>query len=127
MAKRTQEQLLADIAKPKVLELLKKVCNKKLEQLGSDYPDRETQTWAVQLEEAKAYLADNTVDTPFILAALREGETVQDYAQLIVANNAAWSNFAGSIVKLRRDFERLIENASTFQELEQLEAQLKAL
>lgn len=127
MAKRTQEQLLADIAKPKVLKILKDVCNKKLEQLGSDYPDRETQTWAVQLEEAKAYLADNTTQTPFILAALREGETVQDYAQLIVANNTAWSNFAGSIVKLRRDYERLIKNASTFQELEQIKAQLKAL
>lgn len=127
MAKRTQEQLLADIAKPEVFELLKRVCNRKLEQLGSEYPDRETQTWAVQLEEAKAYLSDNTSPTPFINAAITGTETVQDYAELIVANNAAWSNFAGSIVKLRRDFEKAIEACTTLEELKAVELQLKGV
>lgn len=95
-------------------------CNKALEQLATDYPERESQTWPVQLEEANRYLADNTSPTPFISAALDEGETVDEYANLIVSNNAAWSDYAGKVVLKRRTFEQRIKSATTVQELNQI-------
>lgn len=77
------------------LKALFNYCDTQLELLATDYPEREAATWPVQLEEAKAYLADNTAPTPFINAALTDGETVEHYANLIITNNAQWSAFAG--------------------------------
>ena len=95
-------------------------CNRALEQLAVDYPERESQTWPIQLEEANRYLADNTSPTPFISGALNEGETVDDYANLIVSNNAEWSGYAGKVVLKRRSFEQRIKAATTVQELDQI-------
>ena len=101
-------------------------CNKALEQLAIDYPERESQTWPVQLEEANRYLADNTSPTPFISAALNDGETVDDYANLIVSSNTAWSDYAGKVVLKRRTFEQRIKDATTVQELDQIVSEINA-
>lgn len=124
MAKRTQEQLLADIAKPEKLKELFTYCDNQLELLATSYPEREAATWPVQLEEAKAYLSDNTASTPFINAALTDGETVENYANLIITNNAQWSTFAGSIVKHRRNTEKAINEAETEDEIEAIKVTL---
>ena len=110
-------QPLIESLKEKAMQSLFANCNKTLEQLAINYPARESQTWSVQLEEANRYLADNTSPTPFISAALREGETVQQYAELIVSNNMLWSDYAGKVVLKRRTFEKRINTATTTQEL----------
>lgn len=106
------------------LKALFNYCDTQLELLATDYPEREAATWPVQLEEAKAYLADNTTPTPFLVAALKHNETVESYANLIVTNNAQWSAFAGSIVKHRRVIEEAINEAGTVEELEAIEVTL---
>lgn len=115
MSRKLEVQL--KVARNQAISKMKNLCDNKLSQLASDYPEREAQTWPVQLEEAKSYLADSASPTPFISAALNDGETVEQYANLIVANNAAWSDYAGSIVKMRRDFEAAINSAQNIEDL----------
>lgn len=116
---KTLEEIETELnqAKSNKLSQLHQSCDNDLKQLATGYPERETQTWSIQLEEAKAYLTDNTTPTPFISAALRQGETVGQYAQLIVANNAAWSDYAGKVVLKRRTYEALINGAQTVEEV----------
>ena len=113
-------QPLVESLKERAKAVLFRSCNKALEQLAIDYPERESQTWPIQLEEANRYLADNASPTPFISAALNEGETVQQYAQLIATNNSLWSDHAGKVVLRRRTFEQRIKAAATVQELDQI-------
>lgn len=115
-----------ELAKQDAVKKLFDNCDKDLVQLSSSYPGRESDTWPVQLQEAKEYLADNTVATPFISAALEDGETVADYANLIVANNTAWSDYAGKVVLKRRAYQKRIEAAATFDELRQIHCELNA-
>lgn len=117
-------QPLFEAKKAETITKMKILCNDNLSSLAADYPEREAQTWPVQLEEAKAYLADNSAPTPFIKAALNEGETVEQYANLIVSNNAAWSNYAGSVIKMRRTFEQRINAATTIEELESISKEI---
>lgn len=99
-------------------------CNHDFEVLKNGYPDRETQSWSVQLKEAESYLSDNATPTPFISAALKYGETVEQYANLIIANNAQWSAYAGAVVRKRREYEARIEAANTSEEIEQIISEL---
>lgn len=103
------DQLTA--AKQSAVKSLHQKCDEKLASLAADYPERETQTWSVQLKEAEAYKLDPSSPTPFILGALKPGETVEQYADLIIANNAVWSGYAGSIVLIRRSYEEQISSA----------------
>ena len=126
MAKRTEEQLLNDIVKPQAIEYLRASCDKDFQVLSQGYPERETSTWAFQLEESRQYLKDSTYPTPFISAALREGESIEDYANLIVANNDAWSVYAGSIVNKRREYTARIQGATTRDEVKAIVEELEA-
>lgn len=127
MAKRTEAELLADIAKPAAIALLHKKCDQMLAQLAAEYPAREVDTWAVQLKEAEAYMLNPSAPTPFIDAAKKDSESKNSYASLIIANNAAYSAYAGNIVKIRRDFESAIANALNKAQFEPVLAQIEAL
>lgn len=62
------------------------------------YPTEERETWPIQLEEARAYLADPSADTPMlsIMVAMRgKGESVGDFAGVVMANNAVYRLIAG--------------------------------
>ena len=118
MAKRTALELLNDIAKPQALGKLHAMCNKKLEALAARYPEREAATWPIQIEEAKAYLLDNTAEIPFLTAAVPSDMTLIEYAELVKTNNAAWSTIAGSIVKMRIEAETAIGQTTTEAEVE---------
>ena len=123
---KTAEELETELnlAKANKLSELYRSCDADLKKLATGYPEREAQTWPVQLEEANRYLADNTSPTPFISAALKQGETVEQYANLIVNNNAAWSDYAGKVVLKRRTFEHRINTATTVQELDQIVSEI---
>lgn len=97
--------------KSELTKYLHAKCNEKLAQLAKDYPERETQTWSVQLKEAEAYKLDSSAATPFITASLKDGETVDQYVDLIITNNTIWSQYAGSVVLLRRNYENSISNS----------------
>lgn len=125
MAKRTAEQLLNEIAKPQSIALLGAMIDAKMLQLKGDYPERESATWAFQLEQSKQYQSDNSTPVPFLSAAIKPGETVAEYAALIIANNTQWSTIAGEIVLLRRTLQDAIEAASTEQELALVDDQIR--
>ena len=64
------------------------------------YPAKERETWAIQLEEARAVLANPEAETPMlsILVSTRgKGETVAAFAAIVMANNAMYRQFAAFI------------------------------
>lgn len=102
------------------LDVLKSKCyqelDKKLEEkwliIKNGYTTYEADTFAFQVEEAKAYQADNNADTPFIDAAM--GATSKaDYCALVISNNVPYRQAGGAVVNLRRTLEAMIEGAST--------------
>lgn len=119
------EQIKLKSAKDSAVKALFFKCDSLLKRLATDYPERETQTWSIQLEEAKAYSADPTAATPFISASLKEGETIRYYADIILRNNAAWSNYAGMVIKLRRIYEPLVQEATSVDEVNSLVREFK--
>ena len=55
----------------------------KMKQLVSKYTEEEQKTWNTQLEEAKAYLADNSASVP-MLTEIADGVDIGILAQKIV-------------------------------------------
>ena len=54
-----------------------------MKQLTSSYTEEEQKTWNTQLEEAKAYLADNSTSTPMLIE-IADGNDIGVLAQKIV-------------------------------------------
>lgn len=84
------------------------------------YPTEERETWPIQLEEARAVLADPTTETPMlsILVALRGlGETVADFAQVVMANNAMYRQFAAFITGQQQRMFREVNALETTVEI----------
>lgn len=67
--------------------------NYEMTQLSAQYPIAEQQSWAQQLAEAQAFLADASATTPLLskLATVR-GVNVKDLAQKIVDKNTAYQS-----------------------------------
>ena len=64
------------------------------------YPREERETWPIQLEEARAVLADPDAETPMlsIMVAVRgKGETIAEFAGVVMANNTMYRQFAAYI------------------------------
>ena len=64
------------------------------------YPAKERETWTVQLEEARAVLADPSASTPMLnimIAARGRGESVAEFAQKVMENNTAYRLLAGAL------------------------------
>lgn len=115
------EQQLTDFiltsTKSQLMKLLHSEVNSRLEKLSNEYSERETETWSVQLKEAEDYSKDSSSSTPFISAALSGAETVQDYVNIILANNLAWSQYAGDVIRFRREMEGQIKSANSLEDL----------
>lgn len=78
------------------------------------YPAQEREGWSVQLEEARAVLADESADVPTLAAMVKErnnGETVRAFAQIIIANNAAYravyASLTGQQQRMYRDVQSM--------------------
>lgn len=127
MAKRTEQQLVEEIAKPELLRKLHVKCDSLLKTLAAEYPQSEVDTWAFQVNEARAFLADPQAQTPFMDAALKDGEDKTTYANLILTNNDNYSAYAGSIVRLRRSTEEQVNTVTTLAEVSALETIINGL
>jgi len=62
---------------------ISKQFKRKMKQLTSKYTEEEQKTWNTQLEEAKAYLADNSASVP-MLTEIADGVDIGILAQKIV-------------------------------------------
>lgn len=112
MAKRSKEELAEIVLKNECYSELEKKLNEKWLVIKNGYTTYEADTFAFQVEEAKAYQADNNAETPFIDAAM--GLTSKaDYCALVIANNVPYRQAGGAVVNLRRTLEEMIDAAST--------------
>ena len=69
------------------------------------YPQEERETWPIQLEEARAVLADPGAETPMlsIMVAVRgKGESVAEFARAVMVNNAAYRQLAAYLTGLQQ-------------------------
>lgn len=83
------------------------------------YPDVETKTWDKQESEARAWLADNSADTP-LLDALAQGRQM-DMAELVsrvIAKADAWVALSGAATGKRQRLEDEIEAATTVEDVD---------
>ena len=74
------------------------------------YPANEREGWTIQLEEARAVLEDENAETPTLTALVKEramGEAVQDFAAIVMANNAmyrtVYAKLTGQQQRMYRD------------------------
>jgi hypothetical protein len=107
---------VADIALSTLKERRKVELRAKFEARGqaivAGYAPSERETWAEQSKAAEAYQADPNGSHPYLEAMVREGETVADLAALILTNRAALQTASAGLIKVRRQHEAAIDQAS---------------
>lgn len=103
------------------LEKINKDFENSMADIKSKYPQLEMLSWDNQEREARAYIADNTVDTPILdnIADIR-GLTKEELAYRIIEKANAYKNLVGQAIGKRQLLEDMIENASSIDELEQI-------
>ena len=64
--------------------------------LNTMYPLEERESWAIQLEEAKSYLLDNSSETPLISNMSKERNiSVEEMSNKIISNSNNWKELYG--------------------------------
>lgn len=99
----------------------------KVESLADKFPSYEKQTWDYQVQEASAWLSDNTVTTPFIDSIKLETETKAELCQSIIDKQAAYKTIAGYYVQLRREKRDAIRAATTRVDIDAIVSTIEAL
>lgn len=125
MVKRTEAQLVADIAIPKALEEWKHKINRQMQAISSKYPDSERLTWPQLQEEAKAYIADSGADVPMLSAsAIAAGIPTLYLANVVIANAAAFATVSGQLTGQRIAGDAQINACTTLAELDAVKSNL---
>lgn len=76
---------------------------RRLDAIGAPYSPQERETWATQVTEAKAVLADANALTPLLTAlAAADGTDVATFAAKVLAKEAAFATAAGAILAAQR-------------------------
>ena len=77
--------------------------DRRMEALAAGYTASERETWPVQVEEAKAVLADPSAPTPLLTAlAAARGQSVEDFANHVLTLAAQFSAGTGAIMAKAR-------------------------
>ena len=87
----------------------------------ADVLPHEMATWRDQEDEARAYIADDTVDTPVLspLVEARElGETVEELANKVIANADAYRTAYYPLLGKYQSLIKQVDSATTVEELE---------
>lgn len=75
-----------------------------------DIPETERTSWDIQVQEANALLAGQSIATPFINSqSTITGETREELAQKVLQKTAELAVFTGLVVGVRRKFIHLLE------------------
>ncbi len=108
-----------ELKKELTLKLINKMYDKEVTALLAKYPQREVDTFYKQLEEAKAYIADNTASVPFIKALAAERNlSVSEMANRIVTKDADFTLASGQLTGKRQRLESEVASATTVAEVE---------
>lgn len=119
MAKRTEAQLVADIAIPQALALWKDKMNRAMASISAKYPDNERLSWPQLQAQAEAYIVDNMTSVPMLAAAATTaGIPVIDLANTVVANAAAFETAIGQLTGQRIAGDAQINACTTIAEIE---------
>ena len=85
----------------------------KLAAVQHPYSDNEVKTWSIQVEEAKAYLANNAASTPLITAlAENRNITVAELVAKIMENATAFSTASGNILGQQQKYLDSVQTAT---------------
>lgn len=102
MAKRTPEQLHADIAIPQALERWRLHMDRQMAALSAKYPDNERLTWPQLKQEAEIYTADNLASVPMLQAAASAaGIPTAALAATVLTNAANFETATGTLTGQR--------------------------
>lgn len=86
----------------------------RMQVIAVDYPPSERESWPVQMEEAKALLANSSASTPWIdSAAAARGLARTELATRIAAKNAAYRVVSGTLTGIRQAIEDQISAAGS--------------
>jgi len=72
------------------------------------YTELEKNTWSLQEKEACAWLENNLVETPFIDAIRKDGETKQEQVDKIISNVNEWNQNNSVLIKYVREQRELV-------------------
>lgn len=85
---------------------------RRMQSIAAGYPPSERESWPVQTSEAYALLADTNASTPWIdAAAAARGLGRVELAQRIVAKDAQYRVFSGTLSGVRQRIEDQIDAA----------------
>lgn len=125
MAKRTESQLVQDIAIPQALLAWKNNINIRMAKLAEKYPDNERLMWPQLTVEATAHLADTSVHTPMLTAtAVESGVPITDLANTVLTNAAALSAATGYLSGLRIKGDLMLKSCTSISQLEGVRIEL---
>jgi hypothetical protein len=125
MAKRTEAQLVADIAIPQALEAWKEKMNRSMAEISAKYPDNERLSWPQLQAQAQAYIADNAATVPMLSAAASvAGIPTIDLANTVIANAAAFETAIGQLTGQRIAGDAQINACTTLAEIETVKTSL---
>lgn len=86
---------------------------RRMQAIAAGYPPSERESWPVQTQEAKALLADAQASTPWIDAAATARNVDRiELAQRIVAKDAMYRVFSGTLSGVRQRIEDAIDAAA---------------
>ena len=88
----------------RVLELASERLEKNMSAIKSKYPESERESWSLQKEEAKKYLATkDEADAPFLkVLADNENDTVESFAITVLAKNEAFTIMSANAISDKR-------------------------
>ena len=90
-------------------EAIRQKYARKIEATVERYTGTEQKTWFIQVQEAEAYLADNTAPTPFLTALVAErGVALADMATQIKSKETAYRQEIGALLgKQQKELDEL--------------------
>ena len=88
----------------RVLEMACERLEKNMSAIKSKYPESERESWSLQKEEAKKYLATkDEADAPFLkVLADNENDTVESFAIAVLAKNEAFTIMSANAILDKR-------------------------
>ena len=91
----------------RVLEMACERLEKNMSAIKSKYPESERESWSLQKEEAKKYLATkDEADAPFLkVLADNENDTVESFAIAVLAKNEAFTIMSANAISDKRLYQ----------------------
>lgn len=110
-------ETLEDWKKEKLKEI-NDLCQKNIDILTADYPEAELLTFDKQESEARAWLKDKTLETPFLSAlAVSRGLSLDELAKKVVEKADAFTLASGVLIGQRQKYEDELKKAETIQDV----------